>query len=88
MKKYDRVILLAVPPWAASLLPESQEVFRLCAGNIFRVRGIDEHGHIELWTRQGKDTSHIASADVIWVDQEDVELVKHLSAARRKQEGT
>ncbi len=71
----DVVKLLAFPSWAARLPEESQATFRLCVGKTFRVREIDEHGHLELWTLRGKDTPRIASADVILVDQEDVEVI-------------
>ena len=76
----DLVKLLGFPPWAARLPAESQEVFRRCVGKTFRVRDIDEHGHLELWTLQGEDTPQIASADVILVDQEDVEIIPHHSS--------
>ena len=76
----DLVKLLAFPPWATRLPAESQEVFRLCVGKTFRVREIDEHGHLELWMLQGEDTPHIARADVLFVDQEDVEVIPHHSA--------
>jgi hypothetical protein len=71
----DRVKLVAFPSWAARLPEESQAVFRLCVGKTFRVREIDEHGHLELWTLEGKDTSQMARADILLVDQEDVEVV-------------
>jgi hypothetical protein len=71
----DLVKIRAYPAWADTLPPESQAVFQLCVGKTFRVREIDEHGHLELWTRRGKDTPHIARADVIWVNVEDVEVV-------------
>jgi hypothetical protein len=70
----DRVRVKAMPEWASRLPPESQQAIRLCAGNTFRIREIDEHGHLEIWARHGKETNRIARADILFLNQEDVEL--------------
>ena len=75
----DRVRLKALPSWVNQLPSESQDVFRLCVGKTFRVREIDEHGHVELWVRRGADEPRIAAADIILVDAEDVDVVTHVS---------
>jgi hypothetical protein len=71
----DQVRVKTMPLWANQLPLESQEVIRLCVGKTFRVREIDEHGHVEIWARHGKDARRIATADILLMDEEDVEVV-------------
>ena len=76
----DRVRLTVLPPWVVQLPPESQEVFRQCVGKVFTVRDIDEHRHLELWVKNGRDWRNIARADIIFVEPEYLEVVtrKHI----------
>ncbi|HKC73652.1 MAG TPA: hypothetical protein VKF37_05555 [Chloroflexota bacterium] len=71
----DHVRLKVLPSWVGQLPPESQDVFRLCVGKTFRVREINEHGHVELWVHDGVDEPRIAAADIILIDPEDVDVV-------------
>src|SRR5687768_5094482 len=74
----DRVRITAIPPDVAGLADDADElgtegVFRQCLGLAFRVRGIDEHGHLELWVH-GRDDGHPhAYLESIWVEPAYVE---------------
>ena len=71
----DHVRVKAMPTWAKRLPAESQDVIRLCIGKVFRVQEIDEHGHVEIWTRHGKDARRMATADILLMNEEDVEVI-------------
>ncbi len=72
----DRVRMTTIPPDVLQYMPEeTQEVFRRCLGNVFTVREIDQHGHLELWVKNGRNRKRIVSADIIWIEPEYVEVV-------------
>ncbi len=73
----DHVRMTAIPPDVLQYMPEeTREVFQRCLGKAFTVRNIDEHGHLELWVKNGRDRKRIVGADIIWVEPEYVAVVE------------
>ncbi len=78
----DRVRMTAIPPDVLQDMPdETREVFRRCLGKVFTMRDIDEHGHLELWVKDGRDRKRVVGADIIWVEPEYVEVVERAASA-------
>ena len=76
----DRVRIVAVPPDVEALPDEADEmdtsgVFRACLGRVFRMRAVDEHGHLELWVHGRDDDDRHAYLESIWVEPAYVEVV-------------
>lgn len=72
----DRVRMTAIPPDIVRMPQETRDVFRHCLGKVFTVREINQHGHLELWVKDGRDRKRIVGADIIWVEPEYVEVVE------------
>ena len=77
----DRVRMTAIPPDVWYTTEETRDVFRRCLGKLFIVRDIDEHGHLELWVKDGRDRKRMVGADIIWVEPEYVEVVERAASA-------
>jgi hypothetical protein len=77
----DRVRMLAIPLDVTRMPEETRAVFQRCRGKVFTVREIDQHGHLELWVKDGRDRQRIAGADIIWIEPKYVEVVER--AAKR-----
>lgn len=76
----DRVCITTIPPDVEALADptdglDTKGVFHQCLGVSFRVRDIDEHGHLELWVH-GRDDDHPqAYLESIWIEPAYVEVV-------------
>ena len=69
----DCVKLTAVPPEVARdghRFPDTLAVFRSAVGCRFRVRGLDEYGHAELWVCEDGSEAKTGTAHTIWVEPE------------------
>lgn len=74
----DRVRVLAIPSDVARAPEETRVVFQRSLGNVFTVRDIDQHGHLELWVKDGRDRKRIVGADIIFIEPAYVEIVEHV----------
>lgn len=74
----DRVRMKAIPLDIRYIPEETRGVFRHCLGKIFTMREIDEHGHRELWAKDGRDRKRIFGADFSWIEPEYVAITVRL----------
>ena len=75
----DRVRVLQVPPSVMSHMPEdTQEIFRRCVGQMLRVDGIGDHGHLELNVKDDGSQSAGYGDHSIWIEPGYVEHVDAL----------
>lgn len=76
IKVSDRVRVLRVPPSVEAEMPvETKRIFRRCVGQILRVDGFDDHGHLELNVRDDGSQAPDHSRHTIWIEPEFVETV-------------
>ena len=67
----DRVKVTKVPPAVerdGSKFPETLAIFQRTVGQMFKVRGIDTYGHIELWVYEDGSEDETGAAHSIWVE--------------------
>ena len=75
----DRVRVFQVPPSVMSHTPEeTQEIFRRCVGQVLRVDGFGDHGHLELNVKDDGSQSAGYCDHTIWIEPEYVEYVDAL----------
>jgi hypothetical protein len=77
LKVGDRIRVAQIPP--AVLLdrnrfPETLELFEKAVGRVYEIRGIDEHGHAELWLRDDGTEESGGGAHSIYVEPEFVQI--------------
>lgn len=72
----DKVRVVRVPPSVEREMPhETIELFRRCVGQILRVDGFGEHGHLELNVRDDGTQAADYCEHTIWIEPEFVETV-------------
>ena len=72
----DRVRITRVPPSVEREMPsETVELFRRCIGQVFRVDGFGEYGHLELNVSDDGSQAPDDSKHTIWIEPEFVEPV-------------
>jgi hypothetical protein len=70
----DRVRVIRVPPSVErEMPPETIELFRRCIGQILRIDGFGEHGHLELNVSEDGAQAADYSKHTIWIEPEFVE---------------
>jgi hypothetical protein len=74
-KPGDRVTVAKVPTGVPSRKGlDTLTMFRRSLGKIFRVEGIDEHGHLELVVDERSPSPDKYESDTIWIEPECVVL--------------
>jgi ribosomal protein L21E len=69
----DRVRITRVPPSVEREMPsETVELFRRCVGQVFRVDGFGEYGHLELNVSDDGSQAPDYSKHTIWIEPESV----------------
>ena len=56
--------------------PETFQIFERAIGHHLTVRGIDEHGLVELWVRDNGSDNDSCTAHSIWVEPEHLVRIK------------
>jgi hypothetical protein len=67
----DTVKLTGIPPQVDQdqrRFPETLDIFQKAVGRTFRVRGVDEYGHIELWLCYDGSEDERGVSHSIWVE--------------------
>ena len=67
----DRIKLIKVPPAVernGSTFPETLAIFQSAVGKMFKVRGIDAYGHVEVWVCEDGAEDETGAAHSIWVE--------------------
>lgn len=77
----DRVRLIAVPPDFETMPEETQQVFRLSPGRVFRIEGFGPYGHAELEVGSEIDAIVGGFMNSIWVEHECLEWVSSVEGA-------
>ena len=76
LKVGDAVRVLRVPPSVDEQMPEeTRQIFRRCVGQILRVDGFDDYGHLELNVRDDGSQCTDHCGHTIWIEPEFVEHV-------------
>ena len=71
----DRVRLNTLPPNIETMPHETQQVFKLSIGKVFKVEGFGRYGHVELQVGPEIDAMVSGFMNTIWVEPECLELV-------------
>jgi hypothetical protein len=77
LKVGDRIRVAQIPPsvlLAQQRFPETLELFQKAVGRVYEIRGIDEHGHAELWLRDDGSEDIGGGAHSIYVEPEFVQI--------------
>lgn len=66
--------VLQVPPSVEQQMPqETRELFRRCVGQLLRIDGIDDYGHLELNVMDDGSQAPDYCHHTIWIEREFVE---------------
>ena len=72
----DRVRVLRVPPSVEEQMPnETCQIFRRCVGQILRIDGFDDYGHLELNVMDDGSQCADYCSHTIWIEPKFVERV-------------
>lgn len=76
LKVGDRVRVLRVPPSVEEQMPEeTRQIFRRCVGQVLRIDGFDDYGHLELNVKDDGSQFPDHCDHSIWLESEFVEYV-------------